>query len=292
MQASHGSVRGFEGMRQLGQVMEALTPLAVLVEGHALGAGGAFGYCRGCLGWRWFVQPEQVEGWANLTEGMLCDCGLNGRMRGVLGVVDEVLACAGSEHPAVVFERLTPMFRPLSWRMPGLTGSEYLGEGLVSGDYVECDGQSVRHESMQCSSYGEGTIGLVLHFDVLEHVPDPVAALRECYRILQPGGWLAFSTPFYEDLTTSICRARLSDGMLVHHLPAVYHGNPVDDGGALVFTQFGCDIFEMVSSVGFVEIEARLAFNPVEGVFSNGCPYPDGHAWPVVFVARKQISNT
>lgn len=85
-----------------------------------------------------------------------------------------------------------------------------------------------------------------MHFDVLEHVPDMDQALRECWRILRPGGWMLFSCPFYEELESTIVRARLVDGALEHVLEPCYHGNPVDGGGALVFSQPGWDLWERV----------------------------------------------
>lgn len=134
-------------------------------------------------------------------------------------------------------------------------------------------------------------LDLVMHFDVLEHIPGPVAALEQCWRILRPGGRLLFSCPFYEELNRSVFRARMEDGQLLHDLPPCYHRNAVDGDGALVFTQFGWDLLDMIERSGFVELELWLNFDPVEGVLSNGCPFPDGHAWPIVFAARKPINS-
>jgi 2-polyprenyl-3-methyl-5-hydroxy-6-metoxy-1,4-benzoquinol methylase len=39
------------------------------------------------------------------------------------------------------------------------------------------------------------TFDLVTMFDVIEHLEEPIEALRICYRILKPGGALALSTP-------------------------------------------------------------------------------------------------
>jgi len=44
---------------------------------------------------------------------------------------------------------------------------------------------------------GDATFDTVVCTEVLEHVPDPLKALREMYRVLKPGGYLILSTPMY-----------------------------------------------------------------------------------------------
>ena len=44
---------------------------------------------------------------------------------------------------------------------------------------------------------GDTTVAAVLLMEVLEHVPDPPRLLRECARVLAPGGHLCLTAPQY-----------------------------------------------------------------------------------------------
>lgn len=80
----------------------------------------------------------------------------------------------------------------------------------VSQDFAQYDG--IGNEGLQTGTWDntqldivsditaipvdDGSFDAVMCTEVLEHVPDPVAALKELHRVLKPGGLLLITAPF------------------------------------------------------------------------------------------------
>jgi SAM-dependent methyltransferase len=124
----------------------------------------------------------------------------------------------------------------------------YLAEapGLVHVEYPE--------EDVQALSWDDASFDLVLTSETLEHVPDPLLALRETLRVLRPGGRHVFTVPI--DPSLAVTRSR-------EDLPAEHHGRGGGPFGLvtrradmLVHTDFGQDVADVVRAEGFdVEID-------------------------------------
>lgn len=253
-----------------------------LIEPFLLKESKVKGYCRFCDSLRDFkVSPNVAEGeWVNLLEGMECVCGLNGRMRLILAVLDELLTFHVFKE-SIVLERLTPLYAHLSKRMPQIVGTEFLGESYLPGEMINTNNGMIRNESLMQLSFANSSIDLIMHFDVIEHVPDMTLAFQEVFRCLKPGGVMFFTCPFYHNLEKNIIRASIVDGELVHHLEPSFHGNPISGDGSLVFQHPSWEIIDMMEAIGFKNIKLPLAYLPLEGIVSNSCPYEDGHMWPI-----------
>jgi len=99
---------------------------------------------------------------------------------------------------------------------------------------------------IQNLDFKENQWDIVIHSDTLEHVENPLKALKECRRVLKPDGELIFTTPIRIN-TLSRSRKGLKNS---------YHGSrATDDPGMLVRTEFGLDIWKMVAEAGFTKIE-------------------------------------
>jgi hypothetical protein len=185
----------------------------------------------------------------NFRESMICEgCRLNTRMRGTLEFIRDV-AELDAHARIYAMEQITPLFVQLKARYANLTGSEYLRDGTGRG---QVNAQGVRHEDVTALTFPARTFDGVISLEVLEHVPDYRAALRETFRVLKHGGRFVLTAPFNVLAARTLVRAAIVDGQVVHHEPPEYHGDPVSaDDGALCFYHFGWDLVEELRDVGF-----------------------------------------
>lgn len=275
------------------------------------------GHCVACGQDVRFRVSENValDGWPNLMEGMICPvCHTNGRMRlamiafrqlwgkpaqpvkqrfrpygrawRILWRLRRICGAIASSRRSIVLERVTPVFHLLSMEEPTLIGCEYLGASHEPGRRYRYRSARVRHEDMMALSAANNHFDLLMHFDVLEHVPRLDRALAECARVLKPGGEMLFTIPFYPANDRHVVRAvARGDGPPEHVLPEAYHRNPVG-AGALVYREPGWEILEDLERAGF-RTEVGFLYDLDLGIVSNGCPWQAGFVWPLIFRARK-----
>ncbi|NTU58003.1 MAG: glycosyltransferase [Chlorobiaceae bacterium] len=134
---------------------------------------------------------------------------------------------------------------------PWFSMSEYY-EDVPLG---EIGPNGVRCEDIMRLTFPDGSFDLVISQDVMEHVPEPKAAFAEIARVLRPGGSHIFTIPLNVEAGRSVTRAKLTGKGVEHILPPEYHGDPVRSQGALVYTDFGMDLKEMLESVGLCLLE-------------------------------------
>jgi len=93
--------------------------------------------------------------------------------------------------------------------------------------------------------YQDASFDIVVHSDTLEHVPDPILALKECFRVLKPNGYCIFTVPMILDRLTKSRK----------DLPPSYHGSEEETGDDyLVHTEFGSDVWKYAVESGFSEV--------------------------------------
>jgi SAM-dependent methyltransferase len=113
----------------------------------------------------------------------------------------------------------------------------------------------VQCQDVQRLTYDDGAFDLVTSTEVFEHVPDDRRAFAEIHRVLARGGALVFTVPLM-DAGTTIERARLENGSVVHLVEPEYHGDRLRGRGrVLAFRTYGPDIVERLTEAGFA---ARL----------------------------------
>jgi SAM-dependent methyltransferase len=219
----------------------------------------------------------------NLREGMGCPhCGLSNRNR-LMATLIRDLAPVATFPDAAVFEPHSPFTAALIRAGYQIEHSAF----LPSTDAAE-------HQDMTATTYRAGQFDLAVHNDVLEHIPDFHAALRENHRIVRPGGKLIFTCPIFA-IRNTIVRARLlADGQVEHILEPEIHGDPLAADGVLAFYNFGFDLVAAVRDAGFVDAALAVWYDPAFGFTTNNHPVKNvedgsavGNMLPAAIVATK-----
>lgn len=108
-------------------------------------------------------------------------------------------------------------------------------------------------DMQEMSQFADQRFDLLVHSDTLEHVADPVCALRECRRVLAPKGILAFTIPI---VVNRLSRRR-------DDLPPSYHGNPEERGEDIkVVTEYGVDFWRQLFEAGFSDVTLHSLLYP------------------------------
>lgn len=121
----------------------------------------------------------------------------------------------------------------------------YVGSHLWTDLPLGAKRDGMRCEDLERLTFADESFDLCITQDVMEHVLDPAAALREIARTLKPGGAHVFTVPIHSRPTTLV-RARRGAQGIEHLLPPDYHGNPIDAAGSLVVREWGRDLPELI----------------------------------------------
>lgn len=211
------------------------------------------------------IPPGDIEhAGGNWREGLMA-LGLNSRMRAVLALIDEKVG-AYPPHDVRIFgaEGITAFALRLRGRFARFLGAEYGADDAARHSLYP-----IPHQDLTKLTLPPGSFQLVTTNEVLEHVPDLDAALREIARVLMPGGWHVGTHPFRFTNAAGDRRAVVADGEVIHLKIPEYHGNPVSDGGSLVFETPAWDIIERARAAGFSNPHMRFVCSERQGYLSE-----------------------
>lgn len=199
-------------------------------------------------------------------EGLLVR-GLNSRQRAVLNIL---MSCelAHVIHGTRIYahEALTPVALALRGRYPYFLGSEYAEDAAMAERLWPIPAIDILQSGLPDQAFH-----FVLSNEVLEHVPDIDAALRDTFRILKPGGRFIATVPFLAEAQDTQIRARLTEHGIEHILPPEYHGNPTrPDEGSLVFQIPGWDVLDRCRKAGFSDAWMRFVSSSRAGITATG----------------------
>ena len=195
---------------------------------------------------QWELSPKEVA-YINFQQGFCCaNCKNNLRTMTLAAAVTRALGFAGSFKD---FCRNNPRTRKLT--VIEINPAKNLSPFLQALPKHAL--HSFPQLDMQQMSFPDSSIDLIIHSDTLEHVPNSKAALKECRRVLKPGGHLFYTVPIVIGRLTRTRRG----------LPPSYHGKPgVNRDDCIVQTEYGADFWCEIFQAGFDEVSLTSLIFP------------------------------
>ena len=204
-----------------------------------------------------YIDGERMPNW---HEGLVCSgCKMNNRMRGAIHALDKTLN-PKKEDDIYLTEQTTHTYRWFSNNYKKIMGSEYLGNSVPLG--AENDNK-IRNEDLRNLSFTNNKFDLIISMSVLEHIPDYLSTLKECYRCLKPGGTLVLHVPFFPEYKNNLVRATMNpQGEIEHLLTPEYHGDPLNTSGVLCYCHFGWELLQQLRDSGFSNVYSSFFWSP------------------------------
>ncbi len=214
------------------------------------------------------------------------------------------LHCSSCENTSVPRERaLALVLKKLipDWRCKSIHESSPASRGLSVQLKQKCEnyvttqffpnedpGQVIRgfrNENLEHQTFGDELFDAAISQDVFEHVNNPGKAFRETARTLKPGGYCIFTAPTYAGKVKTERRARIhedgSEEIIIGK--AEYHGNPVNEKGALVTFHYGYDLPNLIFEWAKMSVEVIRFYDPYHGIIG---PMTE------VYVCRKLVLSS
>lgn len=211
------------------------------------------------------ISPFEISLSGALREGLVFNA-ISSRVRGVMLCMEDVINRQQLVSPRIyAAEGLTAFAMRMRGLYPRFLGSEFtFDQGRKEWMYP------IPLEDLQNLSLPDDAFDIVSTNEVLEHVPSIDSALAEIARVLRPGGWHIGTLPFYYFNEHGERRSIVDEtGKVVHLMEPQYHGDPMNEGGVLVFEIPAWDILDRARKAGFRDAFMRFVVSGRHGVVAE-----------------------